>query len=389
MKRKNKISTIAFVIVFILLTVVIGTISFVKLVKFYVNDEVDYNEWSADLGNKFETDVATSFFEKFQFVNMNGAIRNLLGQQEMNGVIKLNNGYLMTTIDYVEDGSLQCYANNVALLDSHLANRGTKLVYALTPYTSCKYDPQLPTGIEDYGNDNADRLMAMLEADDIDTIDFREAMHEDGINQYDMMYKTDHHWTTEAGFWAYGILEDYIINETGCNVDDRISNINNYTITKYKEWHLGSNGQRTGRYYAGIDDFDLIIPNFDTSIQREDGIVGNMQDIAINKGPLEKKEYTSRYTYDFVLEASLGHFVNLSCENDIKVLIVTDSFGKAVMPYLMMGFSEISYVYDWDVSGITPDFIESYNPDVVILMYYIPNAMRADAYSFQGFDDEE
>ncbi|MDE6750095.1 MAG: hypothetical protein K2K21_13685 [Lachnospiraceae bacterium] len=389
MKRKNKISTIAFTIVFILLTAVTGIVSFVKLVKFYVNDEVDYNEWTADLGNKFETDIATSFFEKFEFVNLNGAMRNLLEQKEMNGVIKLNNGYLMTAVGYVDDETLQYYANKVALFDSYLINRGTKLVYALTPYISCKYDPQLPTGIEDYGNDNADRLMSMLETAGIDIIDFREAMHEDGINQYDMMYKTDHHWNTEAGFYAYGILEDYIINETGCNVDERISNINNYTITKYEEWHLGANGQRTGRYYAGIDDFDLIIPNFETSIQREDGTVGNMQDIAINMEPLEKKEYTSRYTYDLVLGASLGHFVNLNSENDIKVLIITDSFGKAVCPYLMMGFSEIYYIRDWDVSEITPDFIESYDPDVVILLYYLPNAMWDNLYNFQNFIDEE
>lgn len=107
---------------------------------------------------------------------------------------------------------------------------------------------------------------------------------------------------------------------------------------------MGLRGQRTGRYYAGIDDFDLIIPNFESSIQRDDGMVGNMQDIVIDMSPLEEKEYTSRYTYDFVLRGSFGHYVNLNSENDIKVLIVTDSFGRAVTPYLMMGFSEISYV---------------------------------------------
>ena len=51
-------------------------------------------------------------------------------------------------------------------------------------------------------------------------------MHEDGIDQYDMMYRTDHHWTTEAGFYAYGILEGYIVEKTGCNVDARVSDIN-------------------------------------------------------------------------------------------------------------------------------------------------------------------
>jgi hypothetical protein len=381
----KKLSSMMYIILFALLIVLVGFISAKNLVNFYVNDEVDYNEWSADLGDKFETDVATTFFEKFQFVNLNGAFRNLLGQQEMNGVVKLNNGYLLTTIGYVDDDTLQGYADSVAYLNYYLQSRGTYLVYAMTPYTSGKYNPQLPVGVEDYGNNDADRLMAMLDRYGIDTIDFRDKMYEDGIDHYDMMYKTDHHWNTEAGFYAYGILEDYIVGKTGCKVDERISNIDNYTVTKYKNWHLGSRGQRTGRYFAGIDDFDLIIPNFETQIQNDAGDVGNMQDIVINMEPLSKKEYTSRYTYDWVLGNSLGHYINLNSENDTKILIVTDSFGKAVNPFLMMGFSEIEYVYDRDVSGINPNYIEEYDPDVVILMYYADNAMGNGAYTFDGF----
>lgn len=384
MRKLNK-SSIAYIFVFSLVVGVIGFCNAHNLVKFYVDDEVDYNEWNADLGNKFETDVATTFFEKFQFVNMNGAFRNLLGQREMNGVIKLNNGYLLTTVVYVDDNTLQSYANSVEALNNYLENRGTKLVYAMTPYTLSKYDPQLPVGVEDYGNDDADRLLEMLDNVGIDTIDFRKIMHEDGINQYDMMYKTDHHWNTAAGFYAYGILEDYIVNKTGCDVDERISDQSQYTITTYENWHLGSRGQRTGRYFAGIDNFDLYIPNFETSIQNDAGAVGNMQDMVLDMAPLQNHDYTSRYTYDFVLGNSLAHYKNLNCRNDIKILIVTDSFGKAVNPYLIMGFSEIAYVYDADVSSVAPEYIEAYDPDIVILMYYVENALVDEAYNFQGF----
>ena len=123
--EKKKFSSMAYIVVFVVVIVMTGTISFCNLVDFYVNDRVDYNEWSADLGNKFETDIASTFFEKFQFVNINGAFRNLLGQQEMNGVVKLNNGYLLTTIDYVDDETLLEYTNNVADFNSYLKSRGT------------------------------------------------------------------------------------------------------------------------------------------------------------------------------------------------------------------------------------------------------------------------
>ena len=382
----NKIRNYAYIAVFLVIIIGLGFLSYRKLTKFYINQEKDYNEWTPDLGSKFETDIASTFFNKFGFVNLNGAVCNALNQPCMNGVVKLNNGYLLTTLPYSSDEVLRTYADSTIRFDEYLKNRGTVLVYANTPYTSSKYDPQLPIGINDYGNDNCDRFLQMLKDAGVDTIDFRETMHDDGIDQYSMMYKTDHHWTTKAGLYAYGILEDYIVDKTGCDVDERISDIQNYTVTTYKKWHLGSRGQRTGIYYAGIDDFDLIIPNFDTSIQNGAGTVGNMQDLMINMEPLANKDYTSRYTYDSVLGGSIGHFTNLDCKNDIKVLIITDSFGKAVAPYLAMGFAQIDYVYDADVSGVTPEFIESMDPDVVIMMYY-PEFLQEgkQPFSFSGY----
>lgn len=382
---EKKISSIAYFIIFGLVIVMMGIMSFRNLMKFYVNDEVDYNEWTVDLGSKFETDVATTFFKKFQFVNVNGAIRNILGQREMHGVVKLNNGYLHSPIAYVDDTTLQGYADNLSDFNFYLKERGTDLVFAVPPYTSGKYDPQLPEGIVDYGNDDVDRLVEYIHLTGVDIIDFRETMYEDGINHYDMMYRTDHHWNTAAGFYAYEYLEDYIINATDCKVDKRVSNLDNYTIKTYREWHLGSRGRMTGRYFAGIDDFNLYIPNFDTTIQNEEGVVGSMQDIVINMEPLSDKNYLTRYTYDSVLGDSLGHYVNLDCDNDIKILFITDSFGKAVAPYLMMGFSELLFVYEGDLFTITPDYIESYDPDVVIMLYYITGAMMEDRYNFQGF----
>ena len=382
----NKIRNYAYIAVFLVIIIGLGFLSYRKLTKFYINQEKDYNEWTPDLGSKFETDIASTFFNKFGFVNLNGAVCNALNQPCMNGVVKLNNGYLLTTLPYSSDEVLRTYADSTIRFDEYLKNRGTVLVYANTPYTSSKYDPQLPIGINDYGNDNCDRFLQMLKDAGVDTIDFRETMHDDGIDQYSMMYKTDHHWTTKAGLYAYGILEDYIVDKTGCDVDERISDIQNYRVTTYKKWHLGSRGQRTGIYYAGIDDFDLIIPNFDTSIQNGAGTVGNMQDLMINMEPLANKDYTSRYTYDSVLGGSIGHFTNLDCKNDIKVLIITDSFGKAVAPYLAMGFAQIDYVYDADVSGVTPEFIESMDPDVVIMMYYPEFLLEGkQPFSFSGY----
>lgn len=109
-----------------------------------------------------------------------------------------------------------------------------------------------------------------------------------------------------------------------------------------------------------------------------------------NRKPLQNKEYTSRYTYDYVLDAALGNYRNLDCKNDLKILIVTDSYGKAVNPFLIMGFSEVRFLYNRESEQLTKDYIDSYCPDIVILMYY-PDFLSEGslAFQFQGFGDEE
>lgn len=380
--EKEKIVSSVYILIFILVIAGIGIASTSNLIKFYVDDEIDYNEWNVDLGNEFETDIASTFWEKFQLININGAIRNLLGQREMNNVIKLNNGYLMTPIGYVDDDILDEHAKDISTFKKYLDDRGTGFLYIMTPYTEGKYDSQLPEGVEDYGNDDADRLVSRIKKLNVDVIDFRETMNDDGVDHYSMMYKTDHHWTTEAGFYAYGKIEKHITDKMNCEVDSRVSDISNYTITKYKNWHLGSRGQRTGYLYAGADDFDLIVPNFETKIENDRGETGKVQELVISTKPLLNKKYTSRYTYDETFVGATDNLINLEAKNNIKILMISDSFAKAVCPYLIMGFKEIRTVYNLNSEIVTKEYIENYDPDIVIMMHYTENAMNDAAYNF-------
>ena len=381
MKNGRKLEAYIYLIVFFFVVIVLGSISFWKLSKFYIDDQTDYNEWTVELGNKFETDITTNFYKKIQFVNLNGAVRKLLGQKEMNGVVKLNNGYLCTTYLKTSDETLEGYADRVGCLNDYLQEKGIALLYAQTPYTVSKYDSQLPIGIEDYGNENLDRFLTMLKERNIDIIDFREEMYVDGINQYDLMYKTDHHWTTEAGFYAYGKIEKYLKEKLECEVDERVSDIRNYKIETYENWHLGSNGQRTGILYAGIDDFQLFVPQFEMSIKKY-GEDKKLSEVLYNREPLKNRDYTSRYTYDYVLDGLVGSFENLSSINNKKLLVVSDSMAKCVYPFMIMGFSEVRTIPNYESANLTRKFIEEYNPDAVILLYY-PGWIKDGGFEFK------
>lgn len=386
----NNKKAVLFSVVFLTLVLGLGFLSFAGLADHYINETVINNEWTPELGNKFETDISGTFFQNFSFVNLNGALRKLFGQQEMNGVVKLNNGYLTETLDRCPDESLDNYVHRTAGFNEYLKKRGTALLYASPPYTGSRSDPELPVGVEDFSNDNIDRLIVRLRDAGIDTIDFRETMEADGIDHYSMMYRTDHHWTTEAGFYAYGLLEAYIAEKTGCELDPRVSDPENYTVTKFDRWHLGSRGQRTGIFYAGIDDFMLIDPNFETELIDPNGHSGKIHDYFFITDYLEERDLTSRYTYDSVLGGPnyLGHYTNSQSVNGIKIMMITDSFAKAVNPFLIMQFGEVNTFYNGSVANITPELIEEYDPDVVVLLYYpryINETSGSFDFNFSGF----
>lgn len=369
----KKISSILYLLIALILIFGIGIVSALRLVDFYVEDEEVNNEWTADMGSRLETDIATNFFGRYAFVDLNGGMRRLLHQQEMNGVVKLNNGNLFMPFQKSPDETLESYAGLYAQLSgwaNEIEGKEVPFVYCTVPYSSDPDEPDLPVGIEDYGNDDLDRFLSYLREKGVETIDFRAEMKKDGYSVYDMMYRTDHHWTTEAGLYAYGILEDYLTEHLNCEVDERIRDISNYTVTTYPNWHLGSYGQRTGSLYAGIDDFDLIVPNFETTITNGTE-TGKMQDLVYNLEPLAARDFHSRYTYDAVLDKALGSYKNLDCKNDKKLLIITDSFGKAVCPYLIMGFGEIRYMYDGTILDVTPEYLTEYQPDAIIVLSYV------------------
>ena len=385
---RNNLNTALFILVFVLVVPVLGVISINYYLHFKINNELDYNEWKAELGSKLETDIASSFFRKFDFVNLNGLMRNVLLQQEMNGITKLNNGKLAEMFpDPPDVADLTQRADKTARLRDFCESQGSRLLYVMAPYAVSPYDPQLPAGVYDASNEIDDIFLARLQEHDVDFIDLREEMHRDGIDQYDMMYRTDHHWNTHAGFYSYGKIEDWLVENTGCRVDPRISDLSQYEIETYPAHHLGMYGQRTGKYFGGIDDIELYMPKFNTLIQRE-GLeqAGNLQSIFFHKEPLLEKDHTSRYTYDLVLGEDpfvRSRYVSPTAENDLKILVISNSFFKALAQYMISGYRDVTYVHAAETSYYTlAGHLYEQQYDVVILLHEPTILMSGVTFDF-------
>ena len=332
-------------------------------------------EFSDNNGNSAELDYAVNFPHKTCFVDLNGAIRKLFHQHEMNGVTKLNNGYLAILNDKIPQASLDEYAKSIIKYNDFCKQNGVIFLYVQPAYKISKYDSELPVGDVDYTNENMDYLGDKLKKNNISVIDLRECMHNDGIDQYKLYYKTDHHWNTEGAFYAYQHIAKWITKQTGCTLDSRLIDLNNYSITKYYKWHLGSYGQRTGKYYAGIDDYDLICPKFNTELISSDGKTkGSFENVIVNMDVFNKRDATSRYTYDSALAKPYsGHLRASDAKSKLSVYMISDSYSEAVDPYMLLTYRDYSKGSLYDSESLSTSVLKEINPDVVILMPFAGN----------------
>jgi hypothetical protein len=160
-------------------------------------------------------------------------------------------------------------------------------------------------------------------------------------------------------------------------LDTDLFNLNKYTVETYKNSFLGSEGKRVGKYYSPVDDFDVIIPNesteFTVEIESEDIITeGTFEDVFIYRENITPDNLLSRDSTAYGTYMSGNHSLvkikNKNCVNNKKALVVIDSYGCVVVPYLSQAFKELDCIDIRFYSDSVEDYILEEKPDVVIYM---------------------
>lgn len=139
--------------------------------------------------------------------------------------------------------------------------------------------------------------------------------------------------------------------------------------------------------YGGVDDFDLIVPEFETSLTEcESEREGGYRDLLVDTDSLRKKDLTlarndinERSIYDRVLECSQGDYVNHLSANDKKILITGDSFAKAVCPFMDISFANVR----WDEGPVEEYDIIMFEPDAVVMIYDLADNLLTEDFDYE------
>lgn len=324
------------------------------------------------IGEKLESDILNYLWRKDWFIELQGLTTRILNMQ---GYFS-NIGIYITDENYIvheyKETSTDYEYEQMTELHSYCNMNNINLLYVNAPI---KYLDDIllqeEFGVESFGNKNADVFLERIEHAGIATVDLRKELLKDGLNIYDMFYRTDHHWTVSSGLWAAEQISEGLNKYCEYEIDVNLFNKKNYKVTEWKECWLGEQGRKVAKSRVGLDDYELVQPIFDTKyLYKQNGeLIEESFEYFIDKDILDLKTDVYRnkswhYAYK-----------RLDCNNSNvdsgKILVLGDSYSMVMLPFLSLGVSKIDSLVLRETSSdfSLRDYIKTGEYDTVIVCY--------------------
>lgn len=380
MENNHKIkSEIVTILAFIIL-ISVGFVLSIREVPLLASKAIENSKSGvSEAVSQFEESYNNIFSNQSFAIDYFGLIHRILGKREIKNfdVVKDNNGVLYFAMHYtdVDMDKVTVCRDSLKKLFEQTQLQKAKFLFVQVPFKDTGGIKELEYYSTSSLNLEYDKLLIELNNAGIPNLDLRK------VDKAKIVYKTDHHWTVESSFYASSSIITAINELFGFDLDKdgSLRDRTYYKEVTYPNSLLGSMGIRTGKYYAGKDDFTILKPVFPTSLHYEHLIKsivektkdGDFWDAFIDQSILDNNSYYNKYNANlnggYVENRILNHYAN----NDLKVLLISDSYGRPLAQYLGLYFKETRYLdpkpgrYDENYLK----YIREYKPDIVIGMY--------------------
>jgi len=289
-----------------------------------------------------------------------------------NTLVNVHGGYITMLAAQVDTKE---YADNVIAFMEFLEAEGIDGLYVESLFKVDREDEN-PLLYDDYTNRNADELIGYLQEAGVPVLDLRALVFEQGLSHYELFFKTDTHWLPSTGLWATAEISRELNERFSCNIVEKVLELSRWEQEEYKDAFLGSNGRNVGLAYSTPEDFDVILPKFETNIRYvsealDIDVCGNYADTLIDWSKVENANYYDNSCYEAYMygRQPLAHIYNQNNENENRILFVSDSFGITVAPFLALGVAQVDFIDPRLFNGSIEAYVKETEPDVVVMMF--------------------
>ena len=334
---------------------------------------------------------------KIGLIRLNGTFLKTIGTRNFYG---LSRGVNITTDGYVVGGygstSTDYEIDQISSFKEYLDGKGINLLYVNAPvkYIDDKYYTE-QFGGESFTNRNTDHLLERLDEVGIDYLDLRDNIIEEGIDCKTLFYRTDHHWTVPAGKWAAEHIAEKLNSSCGYDIDLSVFDEEKFDYVFYEKSWLGEQGRLISETYLPPDDYTMVEPLYETNytVLDDDGATVKSGDfgIFINKDFYRGgDDLYSALSWHYSYDRYDWNTVRNNNNDYGSVLILTDSYGNPMAPFLSLGIKDMKVIELRDTSESIRDIVDRGNYDTVIFVYaqFEVGAHTVGNSSYRMFDLE-
>lgn len=228
-----------------------------------------------------------------------------------------------------------------------------------------------------YANENADKLLIGLRKHGIHVLDIRNEIEKRGMNIESLFFKTDHHWKPQTALWATGLIVQTLqkISQVHLLDEKQFLSSDMYEEKVYSDNFLGSSGRTVTLARARPENISLFFPKENTDFTyvipelglNKRGEFSEMYDMTqVRAGDFYNKNSYAAYGYG---DKAYIHIENHKQTSNKKILLIKDSFGDAIGPFLAMNTTYLDIIDLRAFNGSLQSFIKENKPDVIIILY--------------------
>lgn len=376
MRKKRDCIVAFFSALFVVTLLCLNAKSYFKMLE-VIPQALEEKQDIAQISDQWSDILRESFWNKDGFADIYGAVERSLGKNIIGNFeyIKDNLGILHM---YSEVGDYSNLPEEIKYLKEYCDELNTPLMYV-------QMAPRLMISSQfngDYApNDNRTAMQHWVNAISnlgIYVLDYeKDIVNQEKLEPGNVYFKTDAHMTTDAEWALLEELTNVLQNEYNITLSnvDTVLNRENYIVDTRD--FLGNFARSVGQYFTGTDQFDMLVPKFETHLKyfNSDGNLerfGNFEDALMNG--YEKDPLASTYTY---WVTNYGHFMsdtyryeNEDVPDGCDLLFIMDSQGYRTISYLSLMCHSITVVdprYSPTGQALT-DVLNNSTFDAVIVM---------------------
>lgn len=342
--------------------------------------------------------ITEELYGRMNFIELYAYVQILLDKREYNNFsyIKDEDNFLhYASFFREEDTELFEYALRIKRMQDYVEERGTRVLFVVPPGKYNSNEVRFRTGMPVNNPDSTvDQLMFYMNRLGVETLDLRKYFPNEELTYEETFFKTDHHWTIPAAFYATGILVDKMEECFGAEFDRYYTDIDQYEAVTYEGGMFGSMGRRTGANFCGVDNFTALWPRFPGQYYRESmrdngqllTYEGSFEETLMNTDALSaQKSIYSDSQYALYLDVIRPYEKVINEENPegCRIFMVRDSYFSPVITFLTPMCGEIDAIWSLEkVEGLNIErYVKENEFDYIIVEVY-PYNINGEAFNF-------